>query len=144
MTKSKTKSRRTSKSSKYSKMCDSSQSRHPRELTKSEYVKIKNMIPSHIEISGKYYICPDIFDMVVKRPVTIKEFINNDYKSPYGANNKLYFTGVARSVVKEYEKNKDKKTGAKIVSLIGKRNKIQMLKTRKSQTKKNSKKTCCY
>lgn len=69
----------------YSRVCDTSQMRQPYILTKEEFDKIddKDAITGYMKYRNRYYICPRIWDYKAKKPISVKKFIGNNFRSPY-------------------------------------------------------------
>lgn len=72
---------------KYSRACDATQMRQPYILNKEKFEKLdkkdKEAVSGYLKYRGNYYICPRIWDYKADKPISIKDFIANDMKSPY-------------------------------------------------------------
>lgn len=69
----------------YCRSCDTTQMRQPYILTKEEFDQIddKESITGYMKYRNRYYICARIWDYKAKKPISVKRFVENDFKSPY-------------------------------------------------------------
>lgn len=132
----------------YSRVCDMTQNRQPIKVTKSQCSKAKKMKKmKSVKIGKDYYICPDIYDIDAKEVISVDEFVKNNHKSPYGAKNKLYFTGVQTGIVKSFNNNPSKENIKKLMDAINKKlvpMKISKTKLHYAKNKSLKDKVCCY
>lgn len=70
---------------KYVTDCGNNVMRQPFILTDNEIKAIKNpkAITGYIKYRGNNYICPRIYDVISKQPISVEDFINNGFRSPY-------------------------------------------------------------
>lgn len=68
----------------YNTSCPNQQMRQPYIVTKDEISNFdKDSLTGYMKYRNNYYICPRIWDYQVRKPIAIKDFIGNNFKSPY-------------------------------------------------------------
>ena len=70
---------------KYVTDCGNNVMRQPYILTDNEIKAIKNpsALTGYIRYRGNNYICPRIYDVRAKQPISVEDFIKNKFRSPY-------------------------------------------------------------